>query len=91
MVRQWQQLFYDKRYSSVALQNPDFLKIAEGFGITGKKIEKVESLKDAVSEMLNYPGPYLLHVVVETEDNVFPMVPSGAGVGEIVLEPNLKM
>jgi acetolactate synthase-1/2/3 large subunit len=41
--------------------------------------------------MLNYPGPYLLHVVVETEDNVFPMVPSGAGVGEIVLEPNLKM
>lgn len=91
MVRQWQQLFYDKRYSSVALQNPDFLKIAEGFGITGKKIDKVESLKEAVSEMLNYPGPYLLHVTVEAEDNVFPMVPSGAGVGEIVLEPNLSM
>lgn len=88
MVRQWQQLFYDKRYSSVALQNPDFLKIAEGFGIKGKKIDKVESLKDAVREMLDYPGPYLLHVTVETEDNVFPMVPSGAGVGEIVLEPN---
>ena len=90
MVRQWQQLFYDKRYSSVALQNPDFLKIAEGFGITGKKIEEVGLLKEAVREMLNYPGPYLLHVIVETEDNVFPMVPSGAGVGEIVLEPNLK-
>jgi len=55
-----------------------------------KKIEEVGLLKEAVREMLNYPGPYLLHVIVETEDNVFPMVPSGAGVGEIVLEPNLK-
>jgi len=90
MVRQWQQLFYDKRYSSVELQNPDFLKIAEGFGITGKKIEEVSSLKEAVAEMLAYPGPYLLHVMVEKEDNVFPMVQSGAGVGEIVLEPNIK-
>jgi acetolactate synthase-1/2/3 large subunit len=90
MVRQWQQLFYDKRYSSVELQNPDFLKIAEGFGITGKKIEEVSSLKEAVAEMLAYPGPYLLHVTVEKEDNVFPMVQSGAGVGEIVLEPNIK-
>jgi acetolactate synthase-1/2/3 large subunit len=90
MVRQWQQLFYDKRYSSVELQNPDFLKIAEGFGVTGKKIEEVSSLKEAVAEMLAYPGPYLLHVMVEKEDNVFPMVQSGAGVGEIVLEPNIK-
>jgi acetolactate synthase-1/2/3 large subunit len=90
MVRQWQQLFYDKRYSSVELQNPDFLKIAEGFGITGKKIEEVSSLKEAVAEMLAYPGPYLLHVMVEKEDNVFPMVQSGAGVGEIILEPNIK-
>jgi acetolactate synthase-1/2/3 large subunit len=90
MVRQWQQLFYDKRYSSVELQNPDFLKIAEGFGITGKKIEEVSSLKEAVAEMLAYPGPYLLHVTVEKEDNVFPMVQSGAGVGEIILEPNIK-
>ena len=90
MVRQWQQLFYDKRYSSVELQNPDFLKIAEGFGITGKKIEEVSSLKEAVAEMLAYPGPYLLHVMVEKEDNVFPMVQSGAGVGEILLEPNFK-
>ena len=90
MVRQWQQLFSDKRYSSVELQNPDFLKIAEGFGITGKKIEEVSSLKEAVAEMLAYPGPYLLHVMVEKEDNVFPMVQSGAGVGEIVLEPNIK-
>ena len=90
MVRQWQQLFYDKRYSSVELQNPDFLKIAEGFGIIGKKIEEVSSLKEAVAEMLAYPGPYLLHVMVEKEDNVFPMVQSGAGVGEILLEPNFK-
>jgi len=85
MVRQWQQLFYDRRYSSVELQNPDFLKIAEGFGIHGRKIDHADLLKEAVREMLAYPGPYLLHVMVEKEENVFPMVPSGAGVGEVVL------
>jgi acetolactate synthase I/II/III large subunit len=86
MVRQWQQLFFDRRYSSVELQNPDFVKIAEGFGVKGRTISKAEELKGAVSEMLNYPGAYLLHVRVEKEDNVFPMVPAGAAVDEIRLE-----
>lgn len=87
MVRQWQQLFFDRRYSSVELQNPDFVKIAEGFGVKGKTISDPTEVQDAVSEMLDYDGPYLLHVRVEKEENVFPMVPSGKGVGEIVLDP----
>ncbi|MCI5082742.1 MAG: biosynthetic-type acetolactate synthase large subunit [Saprospiraceae bacterium] len=86
MVRQWQQLFFDRRYSSVALQNPDFIKIAEGFGVSGKTIDKPEELEAGIKEMLAHDGPYLLHVRVENEENVFPMVPSGAAVDEIVLE-----
>jgi len=86
MVRQWQQLFFDKRYSSVALKNPNFIKIAEGFGVDGKTVSKPEELEGALQEMLNHEGPYLLHVRVEKEENVFPMVPSGASVSEIRLE-----
>ncbi len=86
MVRQWQQLFFDRRYSSVALQNPDFIKIAEGFGVSGKTIDQPEELEAGIKDMLAHDGPYLLHVRVENEENVFPMVPSGAAVDEIVLE-----
>ena len=86
MVRQWQQLFFDRRYSSVALKNPDFIKIAEGFGVPGRKIDKPEELKEAVAEMIAHEGPYLLHITVENEENIFPMVPSGAAVDEIILE-----
>lgn len=86
MVRQWQQLFFDKRYSSVELKNPNFCMIAEGFGIKAKKITKTSELKGAIAEMLAYEGPFLLHVMVEKEENVFPMVPAGASVSEIVLE-----
>ena len=85
MVRQWQQLFFERRYSSVALQNPDFLKIAEGFGVPGKKITDPKDLKAGVAEMLAHKGPFLLHVMVEKEENVFPMIPSGASVDEIRL------
>ncbi|HQU59826.1 MAG TPA: thiamine pyrophosphate-dependent enzyme, partial [Saprospiraceae bacterium] len=86
MVRQWQQLFFDRRYSSVALTNPDFIKIAEGFGVSGRTIDKPEDLPSAVAEMLAHDGPYLLHIRVEMEENIFPMVPSGCAVDEIVLE-----
>jgi acetolactate synthase-1/2/3 large subunit len=86
MVRQWQQLFFDRRYSSVELVNPNFVKIAEGFGVKGRQITKPEELKAAVAEMLAHDGPYLLHVSVEKEENIFPMVPAGAAVDEIVLE-----
>ena len=87
MVRQWQELFFERRYSSVELQNPDFVKIAEGFGVPGQTVSDPERLNDAIAEMLAHDGPYLLHVRVEKEANTFPMVPAGAAVDEIVLEP----
>lgn len=86
MVRQWQQLFFERRYSSVELQNPDFVKIADGFGVTGKKIEHYDELASSLQEMLDYDGPYLLHVKVVKEENIFPMVPTGFGISEIILE-----
>ncbi len=90
MVRQWQQLFFDRRYSSVELQNPDFVKIAEGFGVAGQTIDQPAQLATAVAEMLAYDGPYLLHIRVAQEENVFPMVASGKGVDEIILESNIE-
>ncbi|MEY4935955.1 MAG: biosynthetic-type acetolactate synthase large subunit [Bacteroidota bacterium] len=86
MVRQWQQLFFDRRYSFTELKNPDFVKIGEGFGVKSKKIVHSSELKEAVAEMLAFDGPFLLHVMVEKEENIFPMVPAGASVSEIVLE-----
>ena len=86
MVRQWQQLFFDKRYSSVELQNPDFIKIAEGFGVAGRTIKEASELKGGLQQMLDHDGPYLLHVKVEKEENVFPMIATGASVSEVRLE-----
>ncbi|WP_421978818.1 biosynthetic-type acetolactate synthase large subunit [Roseivirga seohaensis] len=86
MVRQWQQLFFDRRYSSTEMENPDFVAIAKGYGIEGKSISERENLPAAVSEMLSHEGSYLLEVHVGKEDNVFPMVPTGASVSEIRLE-----
>ena len=85
MVRQWQQLFFDKRYSSTELVNPDFVTIAKGYYIPAKKVTQRSELAAAVREMLTTKGPYFLEVVVEKEDNVFPMIPSGASVSDIRL------
>ncbi len=87
MVRQWQQLFFDKRYSFTELHNPDFIMIGKGFGIEGHKVEKREDLEAGVQRMIDHDGPYLLEVVIEKEDNVFPMVPTGASVSDVLLEP----
>ncbi len=86
MVRQWQQLFFEKRYSFVDLKNPDFVQVAKGFGINGEKIEKYSDLSQGLNNLLNAKKAYLLEVVVEKEENVFPMVPAGAACDEIVLE-----
>lgn len=86
MVRQWQQLFFDRRYSFTEMKNPDFVKIAEGYGIKGKKVEHRNDLMQAIEEMYASPEAFLLEVVVENEENVFPMVATGAGVSEITLE-----
>ena len=87
MVRQWQQLFFDRRYSFTELTNPDFVKIADGYGIPAQRVETRAELDLALKTMLEHDGPYLLDIVVEKEENVFPMVPSGAAVSEIKLEP----
>lgn len=86
MVRQWQQLFYDNRYSFVELQNPDFITIARGFGIDGHTCSQRETLSDSLDKMLDSKKAYLLEVIVEKEENVFPMVPAGTSVSEIRLE-----
>lgn len=85
MVRQWQQLFFDKRYASTVMVNPDFVKIAEGYQIKARRVEKREDLNDAIAEMMASEEPYFLEVRVEKEDNVFPMIPSGASVSDIRL------
>ena len=86
MVRQWQQLFFEKRYASTEMVNPNFVAIAQGYYIEAKKVTKREDLASAVKEMIDSDAPYFLEVCVEKEGNVFPMVPSGASVSGIRLE-----
>ena len=86
MVRQWQQLFFDKRYASTEMTNPDFVTIAKGYHIDAKRVTKREELDQAVSEMIASDKPYFLEVCVEKEDNVFPMIPTGASVSDIRLQ-----
>ncbi|MEQ3663806.1 MULTISPECIES: biosynthetic-type acetolactate synthase large subunit [unclassified Olleya] len=86
MVRQWQQLFFDKRYASTEMTNPDFVAIAKGYFIEAEKVTKREDLKEAVAKMINTDGPYFLEVCVEKEGNVFPMIPTGASVSDVRLE-----
>ena len=85
MVRQWQQLFFDKRYASTEMVNPDFVKIAEGYYLKARRVTERKDLADAVEEMIKSNEPYFLEVVVEKEDNVFPMIPTGSSVSEIRL------
>jgi len=85
MVRQWQQLFFDKRYASTEMTNPDFITIAKGYHIDATRVTKREELADAVAKMMASDDAYFLEVCVEKENNVFPMVPSGASVSEIRL------
>ena len=86
MVRQWQQLFFDKRYASTEMTNPDFVTIAKGYHIDAKRVSKRDELDQAVSEMIASDKPYFLEVCVEKEDNVFPMIPTGASVSDIRLQ-----
>lgn len=86
MVRQWQELFFDKRYSFVDLKNPDFVTVAKGFHIDGEKVTKRDQLSAALIRTISKKGPYVLEIEVEKEGNIFPMVASGASVDEIRLE-----
>jgi len=90
MVRQWQELFHGKRYSFTEMDNPDFVKIAEAYSIEANKVTKREDLASALHDMLRATGPYFLEALVGKEDNVFPMVPAGASVSDILLEAPTK-
>lgn len=86
MVRQWQELFFESRYASTVMTNPDFVKIAEGYHIKAKRVVERSQLKGTIAEMMASKEPYFLEVKVEREDNVFPMVPAGASVSDIRLK-----
>ena len=85
MVRQWQELFHERRYSFADITSPDFVQVAKGYRIEGKSVAERKDLKSALTTMLNHKGAYLLEVMVGKENNVFPMVPQGKGVAEVVL------
>ena len=85
MVRQWQQLFHDKRYSFVDIQSPDYVQVAKGYSIAGASIKEREDLREALQTMLQHDGSYLLEVMVGKEHNVFPMVTQGSSVSDIRL------
>ena len=86
MVRQWQQMFFEKRYSFTNMISPDFIALAKSYSIEGEKVEAGTDLKKALQTMLNHQGAYLLEVMVAKEENVFPMVATGASVSEIRLK-----
>ncbi len=85
MVRQWQEMFFSKRYASTELVNPDFVTIAKGYKISAKRVLKRAELKDSLVEMLESEGPYLLDIKIDKEANVLPMIEPGASVSEVTL------
>ena len=85
MVRQWQELFFHKRYSATIMENPDFVAIAKAYRIGAREVQKREELDEAIAEMLNYDGSYLLVADVEEEGMVYPMVPAGASITNIIM------
>jgi acetolactate synthase-1/2/3 large subunit len=85
MVRQWQELFFEKRYSFTEILSPDFVKVADAYGIPGSVVNTRGELGGAMKAMIDHKGPYLLEVMIEKEDNIFPMVPAGKSVSQIIL------
>ncbi len=84
MVRQWQELFYNRRYSGTPLKNPDFVKVAQGYGIKGIQVKKVSEVKKAIEEILKFKGSVLADFLIEPEENVFPMVPAGEAINRMI-------
>ena len=87
MVRQWQELFYDKRYSQIDVKGPDFIKLADAYGMHGIRVTSKDSVNDAILEANTHPGPVIVDFVVEAEENVYPMIPAGQSVKEMVEAP----
>jgi acetolactate synthase-1/2/3 large subunit len=85
MVRQWQELFFQNRYSATVMENPDFVMIAKAYGIASREVQKREELDEAIREMLEHDGPYLLVADVEEKGLVYPMIPAGATITNILM------
>ena len=90
MVRQWQELFYERRYVATPLSGPDFVKIAEAYGIPGLSVKNRIDVVPAIEKAMQYDGPFLIDFQVEPEENVYPMVPPGACLTEIIEEPRIE-
>jgi len=90
MVRQWQELFYKKRYVASPLSSPDYVKIGQAYGIPGLRVKHKEEVTPAIEQAMAEPGPFLIDFVVESEENVYPMVPPGAALAEVIEEPKPK-
>ena len=85
MVRQWQELFYDKRYSQTCLKdNPDFVKVAEAYGAKGIRVTKKEQVRPALKKAIKTSGPVVLDFIIEPEENVFPMVPADSAINRMI-------
>ena len=91
MVRQWQELFYKQRYVATPISSPDFVKIAEGYGLPGLRVQHKEEVVPAIEQAIAHPGPFLIDFKVEPEENVYPMVPPGAALSEIIEDPKKKV
>ena len=88
MVRQWQELFYKKQYVATVLSGPDFVKLAEAYGIPGVRVKRKEEVVPAIEQAMDTKdGPFLIDFIVEPEENVYPMVPPGAALSECIEEP----
>jgi acetolactate synthase-1/2/3 large subunit len=87
MVRQWQELFYGKRYVATPLSSPDFVKIADAYGLPAVRVNRREEVAPAIAKAMAEPGAFLIDFIVEPEENVYPMVPPGASLAEVLEEP----
>ena len=91
MVRQWQELFYRKRYVATPLSGPDFVKVAEAYGISGLRVKHKEEVVPAIERAMEHQGPFIIDFLIEPEENVYPMVPPGAALAEVLEAPKEKM
>ena len=87
MVRQWQELFYGRRYVATPLSGPDFVKVAEAYGLPGLRVTNKAEVASAIEQAMGHQGPFLIDFVVEPEENVYPMVPPGASLAEVLEAP----
>ena len=91
MVRQWQELFYERRYVATPLAGPDFVKIGEAYGLPALRVKRREEVVPAIEQAMKHEGPFILDFMVEPEENVYPMVPPGAALAEVLEAPKKEV